>query len=406
MIAVSPKASNCETALRSFADAAHAVGVLHPDIALHCLRPHVIAGQARQFAAAFPGKVYYAVKANPHEAVLKALWYAGVRNYDVASIGEIEHVAAHLPRAGMAFMNPVKPRSAIARAYFDFGVRTFALDAEWELAKILRETGGARDLRLVVRLATPDGHSDWHVSSKFGASVPDGIELLRAARRSAALTGLTFHVGSLCLNPKAYRQALGLCGQVARGAGGGLDLIDVGGGFPVAYDGLTPPPLADYMAEITAGLADLPLRPDAAICAEPGRALSAPGGSVVVRVLGRRGRQLFLNDGQYGGLASPGPPPPNLGLPLRLLGGSSGDLVPFEIFGPTCDGTDKLGGAFLLPESVAEGDWIEIGQHGAYGSTLRSDFNGFQASAFVCVDDGPLLDTPGYSHPRKKDRNP
>lgn len=61
------------------------------------------------------------------------------------------------------------------------------------------------------------------------------------------------------------------------GAGGGLDLIDVGGGFPVAYDGLTPPPLADYMAEITAGLADLPLRPDAAICAEPGRALSAPG---------------------------------------------------------------------------------------------------------------------------------
>lgn len=213
MIAVSPKASNCETALRSFADAAHAVGVLHPDIALHCLRPHVIAGQARQFAAAFPGKVYYAVKANPHEAVLKALWYAGVRNYDVASIGEIEHVAAHLPRAGMAFMNPVKPRSAIARAYFDFGVRTFALDAEWELAKILRETGGARDLRLVVRLATPDGHSDWHVSSKFGASVPDGIELLRAARRSAALTGLTFHVGSLCRNPRPPRNALKINGK-------------------------------------------------------------------------------------------------------------------------------------------------------------------------------------------------
>lgn len=228
MIATGPLVSNRETALTSYADAAHAVAVLQPDIALHCLRPHVIAGQARQFATVFPGQVYYAVKANPHETVLKSLWGAGVRDYDVASIGEIEHVAAHLPRASMAFMNPVKPRSAIARAYFDFGVRTFALDAGWELAKILRETGGARDLRLVVRLATPDVHSDWHVSSKFGANVQDGIELLRAARQSAALTGLTFHVGSLCLNPKAYRQALSLCGQVARGAGGRLDLIDVG----------------------------------------------------------------------------------------------------------------------------------------------------------------------------------
>ena len=85
-------------------------------------------------------------------------------------------------------------------------------------------------------------------------------------------------------------------------------------------------------------------------------------------------------------------------MPLRVLGNAPGELAHFEIYGPTCDGTDKLGGRFRLPDAIAEGDWIEIGQHGAYGSTLRTDFNGFHTSGFVAVSDRPMLETPGYSH--------
>ena len=69
----------------------------------------------------------------------------GVTSFDVASIPEIELVAAHAPGARLAFMHPVKSRSAIRRAYADFGVRTFAFDTHEELTKILEETGGARD---------------------------------------------------------------------------------------------------------------------------------------------------------------------------------------------------------------------------------------------------------------------
>ena len=49
----------------------------------------------------------------------------------------------------------------------------------------------------------------------------------------------------------------------------------------------------------------------------------------------------------------------------------------FTLFGPTCDSADVMRGPFLLPADVAEGDWIEIGQLGAYGACLRTAFNGF-----------------------------
>ena len=117
------------------------------------VRPGVVAVAAQWFQANFKGDVFYAVKANPSAWVIQTLWDNGVRSFDVASIPEIELVRAVAPEARLAYMHPVKSRSAIRRAYHEFGVRTFALDTHEELAKILQETGEARDLNLIVRMA-------------------------------------------------------------------------------------------------------------------------------------------------------------------------------------------------------------------------------------------------------------
>ena len=69
-------------------------------------------------------------------------------------------------------------------------------------------------------------------------------------------------------------------------------------------------------------------------------------------------------------------------------------LTAFRLFGPTCDSADRMDGPFLLPEDVGEGDWIEIGQLGAYGAALRTGFNGFDRARLVEVGDPPLLSTP------------
>lgn len=367
-----------------------------PEEPIHCLRSTALAETAHAFVNGFPGDVLYAVKCNPDPAVLRALWDGGVRHFDCASLPEIRVVRGMYPDAAIHFMHPVKARGAIREAWARHDVRDFVLDSADELAKICTEvaaTGVTGELGLVVRLGLPKGGARLDLSGKFGAHANDAAELLRAARACAQTVGISFHVGSQCMDPLAWRDALALTGEVIAAAGVKVDVVDVGGGFPVAYPDQDPPPLGAFFAEIEAGFERLGLA-GARLWAEPGRALVAAGTSVVVQVQARRGDALYVNDGVYGSLSDAGA----LGFryPVRLIrpeGTASAESVGYSFFGPTCDSADVMHGPFLLPADVAEGDWIEIGQLGAYGACLRTAFNGFDRARIVEVADNapPVL---------------
>ncbi len=374
------------------------VSELRPEEPLHCLRPQAITAAARSFVEAFAGRTLYAVKCNPDPRVLSALWRGGVRAFDCASPAEISVVRQVLPEASIHYMHPVKARSAIRMAFAE-GVRDFALDSIDELEKILAETGSPDDLGLVVRLALPKGNAALDLSGKFGVAPDEAAALVRRARGHARRLGLSFHVGSQCDDPARWRQAMALAASVAAEAGVKIDVLDVGGGFPSAYPGADLPVLAAFMAEIDGAYATLverlgDLAPDE-LWAEPGRALVAQGVSVVVQVQARRGDALYVSDGVYGSLSDAG----TLGwrFPVRLIRRSTAEPRPFTLFGPTCDSLDRMDGGFALPEDVAEGDWIEVGQLGAYGASLRTAFNGFDRGHLVEVSDPPLMTTPGYA---------
>jgi len=370
------------------------VTVERPEEPMHCLRPAAIAAASRAFVQGFPGEVLYAVKCNPEPAVLRAVWEGGVRHFDCASAAEIALVRSLFPEAGIHFMHPVKTRGAIREAWQVQGVRDFVLDHAGELAKILAETGaGATEgLGLVVRLALPKGSAAYDLSGKFGAMPEEAVALLRAARPHAARLGLSFHVGSQCLDPLAWGRAIALAGQVVRAAGVVLDILDVGGGFPAAYPGVEPPPLGAFFAEIEDAVEEAGLE-GIALWAEPGRALVAGGASVVVQVQLRRGDALYVNDGVYGALSDAGAP--GFTFPARLIRpegpAPAAAQQGFVLYGPTCDSADRMNGPFWLPEDVREGDWIEIGQLGAYGACLRTAFNGFDRARLVEVRDLPML---------------
>jgi ornithine decarboxylase len=356
---------------------------------MHCLRPAVVAATAHAFTQAFPGDVLYAVKCNPDLAVLRALYAGGVRHFDCASLLEVRLVRAMFPAAAIHFMHPIKARGAIREAWAQHGVRDFVLDSADELAKIRAETdatGVPGPLGLIVRLALPKGGAKLDLSGKFGANAEAAAALLRDARDCAATLGVSFHVGSQCLDPLAWRDALALSGELISAAGVKVEVIDVGGGFPVAYPGQEPPPLGAFFAEIEAGFDRLGLA-RTRLWAEPGRALVAAGTSVVLQVQARRGEALYVNDGVYGSLADAGA----LGFryPARLIRpdrAAASETVGFSLFGPTCDSADVMRGPFPLPADVREGDWIEIGQLGAYGACLRTAFNGFDRARIVEVD--------------------
>ena len=363
-----------------------------PERPVALVRPGAVELAARWFSQNFKGDVFYAVKANPSPWVIHELLRGGVRRFDVASVPEIELVRAHAPDARMAFMHPVKSRQAIASAYSDYGVRTFAIDSEAELAKILEVTGGARDLELIVRLAVEAPGAAYALAGKFGVSTHEAPDLLLAARRSTQeIMGVSFHVGSQCMRPSAFQAAMAQASRALVRAGVLADVVDVGGGFPSVYPGMAPADLEDYLAAIDRGFSDMMVHETTELWCEPGRALVAEGTSLLTRVELRKGDALYLNDGAYGSLFDAAhakwPFPAKL---IRPGGPSSAPLRGFQFYGPTCDSLDHMPGPFRLPEDVQEGDFVEIGMLGAYGVAMTTRFNGFGDLETVEVADPPM----------------
>lgn len=362
-----------------------------PDRPVLGLRPHAAARAARWFLDAFPGEVAYAYKANNSVFMLGSLYGAGIRHFDVASLPELLD-AATIPGAHLHFMHPVKSRTAINRAYHEFGVRCFAVDSMDELRKIREETGNADDLRLFVRLSVPSKNSSIPLERKFGIAGPDAVELLQATRQACDDLGVTFHVGSQTATPDAYVMALQTARKVIVEAGVVVDSVDVGGGFPARYDAQGPAPLSEFVDTITTHFEDMPVSHDCALVCEPGRALVAEAESLIVRVDARRGNELFINDGAYGGLYDAAHF--NFGFPVQLLreGLASNPLLePFVLWGPTCDSVDRMDGPFYLPSDVREGDYIEFGNMGAYVRAIAGRFNGYGQYDEVILDDPPMF---------------
>ena len=369
-----------------------------PERPVALVRPDVLAVAARWFQDNFKGDVFYAVKANPSGWAIRTLAEQGVRSFDVASVPEIELVAEHAPGSRLAFMHPVKSRTAIRRA-LELGVQTYVVDDKRELAKIKDLAGERRDLNLVVRLAVKSRIAAHMLDAKFGCSPKVAAFLLESAAGFGWRTGLSFHVGSQALKPKAWKPAFRLVAKTLKATSIRPTLIDVGGGFPVPYRGIEPPAFAEYARFIAGEFEALHLPPETELWAEPGRALAAPAMSLIARVELRRGHKLFLNDGYYGSLGDLklGYVRPHLRVHRPGGGRVKGHHRPFTLLGPTCDSADSIAADFLdFPSHIKEGDWIEFGEAGAYYQALRTRFNGFWPERVEEVaDDGPAPSAEG-----------
>lgn len=356
----------------------------------------------RAMSTAMPDvAVHYAVKCNPHPRVVGHLAGLGC-GFEIASAAELQQLLAlGVPVAEVLFSNPVKPESHIALA-FAAGVRRFAFDSADELAKLGRSAPGAS---VYVRLAVPDLLSEVPSEGKFGVDLGTAAQLLLAARdRGLDPHGVSFHVGSQTLHPRAWAAPLEMVGELTDKLATEdvrLSLVDLGGGFPARYD-VEPPPIEDYAAVITAGLAALRYPVQAVI--EPGRALVAEAGTLIATVIGvadRLGqRWVHLDVGAFNGLMESLETGRQLRFPVRDELESLARRR-YRLTGPTCDSQDSILFDVELSQELATGDRVHLGNAGAYTTVYASAFNGFEppivdviaASPIVNATEAPLSDS-------------
>ena len=378
--------------MRKFKSVNELVNTLKPDYPVYCIRSEEIKKSVKFFKENFPGKVLYAVKTNSHEKIIKQIISNGINDFDVASLNEIKLIHKINPKVNLHFMHTVKSKESISSAYFNYGVKSFSLDNKDELRKILEATNQAKDLKLFVRIAISNEHAEIDLSRKFGALPSEALGLVRLCKEHSKKLGISFHVGSQCMHKISYTKGIKEIENIVKKTKIIPDIINLGGGFPAIYPDLKPEPLINYMEEIKKSLSNLKWDKLPEIICEPGRAIVAESGSTIVKVILRKKQSLYLNDGTYGTLFDAGVP--NFVLPTKMITDGriqSKKLTAFNFFGPTCDSLDYMKGPFLLPNNIKEGDYIELGQLGAYGLTFRTNFNGFYSNEIFEVNDKPIM---------------
>ena len=338
------------------------------------------------FLKSFSGEVLYAVKTNPSKFILKHIHELGLKSFDVASINEVKLIRTLFKDAKIFFMNPVKPRIAIKEAYFNYGVRNFSLDSFDEFDKILKETNFANDLNLHLRINISNEFAKIDLSKKFGVGGNKAKQLLKKIKGSAKKIGVCFHPGSQCMDPHAYKFAIKKIAKLISESKCQVDFLNVGGGFPSKYPNMNPQPLDKYFSVIrTEFLRSFGASSQTMMLSEPGRALVSNSMSLILRVDLRKKNNLYINDGVHGYLHNAGLHGFTFSAKVFRKEKKS-KLIPFSFYGPTCDSNDFMKGPFLLPDSINEGDLIELECMGAYSVTMKNNFNGFYSDIKVFED--------------------
>ncbi|HPZ81396.1 MAG TPA: type III PLP-dependent enzyme [Candidatus Atribacteria bacterium] len=339
----------------------------------------------RAFQEFFPGiEIFYAVKANPHPLVIRTLKEAG-SSFDVASLQEIELVLSHgVPPERMIFANTIKRKKGLRYAR-ETGVDLMTYDNEEELKKIALIYPEAR---LLVRIKTPSNGARANLSYKFGAEPDMAPELLfQAQRMGLKPIGISFHVGSPCLNVDNYLYSLQKVREIIEKVAGEIpiSIIDIGGGFPLDIYGEGEEGSLEVFSRAIVPHLQQFLGEGYRVIAEPGRVIVGSAAFLVTKVIGKALRSgvrwYYLDDGIYGTFSAiPFDKATFSFFPLR----ESKEEFPAVLAGPTCDSLDVVAENVLLPPLELD-DLIVVPDIGAYSWASATNFNGFERAQVVMI---------------------
>jgi ornithine decarboxylase len=355
---------------------------------------NIIRANYRAFHQHMPRvQAYYAVKANPEPAIVRSLYKIGA-SFDVASLAEFRLVYENikdLPAKEqqdfiwdkIIYANPTKPRETLEALDQYKPLVTF--DNLNELKKIKRFAPHAG---VVLRLRVPNTGSVVELSSKFGADPSEAVTLIQAAFDLALVVeGLSFHVGSQCMNFENFVQALNISASVMEEAGARghkIKILDIGGGFPAPYH-RDVESIQVLARKINAEVARL-FSKNTDIIAEPGRFVVASAATSVAKVIGKARRDgktcYYIDDGVYHTFS---------GIlfdhcQYHLQAFKRGPKEICAVFGQTCDALDTISLSEDLPDLELD-DLVYCEAIGAYSSASATWFNGFAPAKVVHVNE-------------------
>jgi diaminopimelate decarboxylase len=347
--------------------------------------------------AAVPHRIHYAMKANASLGLLRVLRELGAGVDVVSGFELLAARRAGFAAADVVFAGVGKTDAEIALG-LEHGIGHFNAESEEEIRRIgtaAQRRGAQAPVSLRVN-PDVDPRSHPYISTglrenKFGVDIGEAAEILErvGGLPGVRVVGLQCHIGSQITDLAPVGEAARALAALSRRLlerGLALEILDLGGGLGVGYEGNAAPGPEDLAAQILPALTGLPLK----LLLEPGRSLVASAGVLLTRVLyvkeNRDKRFVIVDAGMndllrpalydaYHALEPVGPPRSRVG---RV-----------DVVGPVCETGDFLARGRELPE-VEPGELVAVRDTGAYAFAMASNYNLRPRAAEVLVEAGSL----------------
>lgn len=327
-------------------------------------------------------ELWFAAKVLDDSKVYKACIQKGC-GFDVASVYEFEKViklGANVDK--LIFANPVKEEFMIEAAKKS-RVERMTFDSIEELQKIKKIFPEAK---CVLRIAVDVTTAFYNLSEKFGASMHDVPDILKASKDlGLTIIGVAFHAGSGGVTLPSYdlsiRNARKIFDMAKEMGLRKMDFLDIGGGFTLIHDEdeknfhYVGPQVGKILDEVFPSL-------EVQIVAEPGRYVSESVSYLLSRIIGQKtfgngNRQYYCNSSLYQGYMINMFGEESDQEPLNKKLEKTRKTLKTTVWGQTCDSTDWIFKDKMKPE-MKTGEWLISRDHGAYHKDMSCTFNGFK----------------------------
>lgn len=385
---------------------------------LYVLDESLVRGRARRVRDAFRAagarhgaetRVYYASKAFLSTEVVRWVTAEGL-NVDVASGGELAvALAAGADPARLALHGNNKLVPELEHAV-QVGIGSVIVDSPIEIERlaVIAERRGAVQEVLVrvnsgVHAETHDFLATAHEDQKFGFALNDAESVVARIRELPSLrfAGLHCHIGSQIFGTAGFEESAARLVDVhARlRAGGEVPVLNLGGGFGIAYTSVDDPTPIEQLAD---GIVDAVARecavrgiPIPTLAFEPGRAIVGQAGVTLyevgtikpVRVSDELERLYVSVDGGMSDNARPSLYGAQYAARIASRTSTAAPALA-RVVGRHCESGDIVVDAEYLPADITPGDLLAVPATGAYCFSLASNYNYLPRPPVVAVGDG------------------
>jgi len=354
--------------------------------------------QVKKFKAAFAGAdslICYSVKANSNLKLLEMMKKEGY-GADVVSEGELRGaLIAGFPPEKIVFAGVGKKEEEI-----ELGIKKkiycFNIENEEELAyaekygkKYKREVICNLRLNLDIDVDTHHYVKTSKKETKFGLDLEKAEYLLknRGKHKYAGIKGFHLHLGSQLKEVSPYMKALEAVEDFSKKTGFRPEIIDIGGGFGIAYSpGDRVAGISDFGGKITGAVREMGIKK---LILEPGRFITGNTAVLLTEVLyvkKRGGKTFVIVDAAMNDLIRPALyGSRHIILPVSKKP-AAGGMVKADIVGPICETGDYLGKDVDVPSGIKKGDLLVIGSAGAYSFSMSSNYNSRLKPCELLVD--------------------